>query len=148
MGKNNRKNKLNKSDLQRKSGELPQKNEGLKKPQKIVFGISLLDNLQGQDYEDWEENKFLSKALSKLQGLCSMTMNEAKQQQIIKEYTSKIPEGSTFEHPKHIAEHINWASIRVQGKIRIIGFVEENYIFQIVFLDKEHEFYPSVKKNT
>jgi hypothetical protein len=148
MGKNDRKKKLNKSDLQRKNGELEQKKEGLKKLQKIVFGTSLLDNSQGQDYENWEIESILSKALSTLQGLCSMTMNEAKQQQIIKEYTSEIPEGSAFEYPKHISEDINWASIRVQGKVRIIGFVEENYIFQIVFLDKEHEFYPSVKRNT
>lgn len=148
MGKSSRKNKLNKSDLQRKNGDLEQKKGGLKKLQKIVFATSLLDKSQGQDYEIWEQESILSKALSTLQGLCSMTMNEAKQQQIIKEYTSEIPEGSNFEHPKHIPEGINWASIRVQGKIRIIGFVEENYIFQIVFLDKEHEFYPSVKKNT
>ena len=148
MGKNNRKNRLNKSDLQRKNGKLEQKKEGLKKLQKIVFGTALLDSSQGQNYENWEGESILSKALSTLQGLCSMTMNEAKQQQIIKEYTSEIPEGSDFEHPKHVSEDINWASIRVQGKIRIVGFVEENYIFQIVFLDKEHKFYPSVKKNT
>lgn len=148
MGKNNRKKKLSAKDLQRKSGKLEIRKEGLHKARKIVFSLALLDNTQGQDYEDWEEYKLLSKALSRIQGLCSMTVDEAKQQQIIKEYGKEIPDGSKFRRPKHISEDISWASLRIQAKVRIIGFVEENYIFQIVFLDKEHQFYPSKKKNT
>ena len=148
MSKNNRKKKLSSKDLQRKSGKLDSKTNGLDKPRKIVFSLALLDNSQGQDYEDWEEYQLLSKALSRIQGLCSMTSDEAKQQQIIKEYGKEIPDGSKFKKPNHIPEDISWASLRIQAKVRIIGFLEENYIFQIVFLDKEHDFYPSKKKNT
>lgn len=148
MGKNNKNRKLNPASLRRQSKGLSRKEIGLNKPRKLVFGLSMLDANQGQSYEDWEEYKVLSKALSRIQGLCSMTANEAKQQQIIKEYGSDIPEGSSFEKPKHIPDDVNWASIRIQGKERIIGYLEENYIFQVVFLDKEHSFYPSKKKNT
>jgi len=148
MGKKNKNRKINPASLKRTSKRLERKTDGLNKPRKIVFGLSMLDAGQGQNYEDWEEHKILSKALLRVQGLCSMTAQEAKQQQIIKEYGKDIPEGSTFEKPKHIPEDINWASIRIQGKERIIGYLEGNYIFQVVFLDKEHEFYPSEKKNT
>jgi len=148
MGKNSKKKRLSFKDLQRQSGQLEVRKAGLIKAKKVVVSLALLDNSQGQDYEDWEEYKLLSKALSRIQGLCTMTADEAKQQQIIKEYNNKIPEGSKFEKPKHIAEDIRWASLRIQAKVRIIGFLEDNYIFQIVFLDKEHHFYSSPEKNT
>jgi len=148
MGKNNKNRRVNPASLNRRSKKLERKSDGLNKPRKIVFGLSMLDGGQGQSFENWEEHKILSKALSRVQGLCTMTVNDAKQKQIIKEYGKEIPEGSTFERPKHIPEDINWASIRIQGKERIIGYLEDNYIFQVVFLDKEHGFYPSNKKNT
>lgn len=148
MGKKNKNRRLKRIDLQRKEGTLAERKEGLQKPKKIVFSLALLDNSQGQKYEDWEEYQLLSKALSRIQSLCSMTADEAKQQQIIKEYDNEIPKGSKFERPKHISDDIRWTSLRIQAKVRIIGFLEDNYIFQIVFLDKDHEFYPSNKKNT
>jgi len=148
MGKNNKKKKNSFKDLQRKSKNLDKRQEGLKRHRKIVFGLSMLDGNQEESYKDWEDYKLLSKALSKFQGLSSMTVEKAKEEQILKIYGNEIPEGSTFKHPKHIPEAINWASIKIQGKVRVIGFLEENYIFQVVFLDKDHGFYPSKKKNT
>ncbi len=146
MGKKNRKKQL--AQLQRQSRNLEEKTQGLKRPRNLIFGLAMVDGSQGQNYEKWEEYQLLSKALSRIQGLCSMTANEAKQQQIIKEYGSEIPDNSKFTRPKHVPEEIVWASIRIQGKERIIGYLEENYIFQVVFFDKEHDFYPSKKKNT
>lgn len=148
MGKRDKTKRRGLKALERKVGRLEQRDQGLNKPRKLVFGLSLLDNSQGQDYEDWEEYKLLSKALSRIQGICSMTVDEAKQSQLIKEYGPGIPDGSGFTKPKHIPEDTSWCSIRIQSKVRVIGFIESNYIFQIVFLDKEHEFYPSKKKNT
>jgi len=148
MGKRDRKKKFKAKSLQRKVDQLDQRDQGLYKPKKIVFGFSQLDNTQGQNYEDWEEYKILSKALARVQGLYSMTINEAKQSQLIKEYGTVIPDGSNFTKPKHLPEDIFWCSMRIGAVIRIIGYIESNYIFQIVFLDKEHKFYPSKKKNT
>ena len=148
MGKRDRKKKLSSRSLERKVGRLEQRDQGLNKPKKIVFGLSQLDNSQGQNYEDWEEYKILSKAIARIQGICSMTIDEARQSQLIKDYGPGIPDGSSFTRPKHIPEDTSWCSLRILAKVRIIGYIESNYIFQVVFLDKEHEFYPSQKKNT
>lgn len=145
MGKRNKRNPSTSESFQRKSGQKKFRKDGLEKAKKIVFGLSMKDSNQGENYE---EDQLLSKTLTRLQALCSMTIEEAKKQQIIKEYSSEIPEGSTFERPKHIPEDTKWSSIRIQGKVRVIGFIEEDFIFQVVFLDKKHEFYPSKKKNT
>lgn len=83
-----------------------------------------------------------------MQGLCSMTVFEAKQSKLIKEYGTGIPAGSAFSQPKHIPEDTSCCSIRIGAAIRIIGYIEAEHIFQVVFLDKEHQFYPSTKKNT
>ncbi|MDE0471615.1 MAG: hypothetical protein OXH57_06710, partial [Ekhidna sp.] len=61
---------------------------------------------------------------------------------------SEIPKDSNFKHPKFLDNDIEWASIRIQGKERIIGFLESDFIFNIVFFDMDHNFYPSKKKNT
>ena len=120
MGKKNRKNKISPQKLQRKKGQLELKRTGLGKARKIVFSLALFDNTQGQNYQDWEEYQLLSKALSRIQGICSMTPDEAKQQQILKEYGTEIPEGTNFTRPNHIPEDISWASLRIQGRVRII----------------------------
>lgn len=148
MGKTNRKRKRKSGQLERLAGNLQLRNEGVERTRKIVFGLSQIDNAQGQSFEDWETYQLLAKALSRFQGICSMTIDEAKQKQIIKTYGTQMPEGSAFVRPKHIAEDTVWCSIRIQAKIRIIGYIESNYIFQVVFLDKNHEFYPSNKKHT
>ena len=77
-----------------------------------------------------------------------MTLQQAVSDQLIKMYGKGIPLKLSFYLPNHLPEDTEWASIRIQGKERIIGFVEKGFIFQIVFLDKEHLFYPSNKKHT
>lgn len=145
MGKGNRK-KARKQNLQRKSENLEQRKEGLVRERKLVFSLALLDSTQGENYEDWQKDELLAKAMTRFQALCSMTAEQAKREQHIKEYDEEIPTGSAFVRPKHIPEGVRWASIRIQAKVRIIGYLEENYIFHLVFLDKEHLFYPSSKK--
>lgn len=130
----------------RKSLEL--KSNGLEQKKFIVFSLKYLDNTQGQKTEEWENSKILAKALNRIQGICSMTITDAIQKQVLKIYGKGIPKGSEYKHPKYLDEDIEWASIRIQGKERIVGFVEMDFIFNIVFLDMEHEFYPSKKKNT
>lgn len=148
MGKKNRGKQKNQKSFQRKRASLDIKGSGLKRSKFIVFGLRNLDKSQGEGYEEWESEELLSKCLSRFQGLCSMTLAESIQQQIIKIYGAEIPENSKFKQPNHIAEGTKWASIKIQGKERVIGFIEDNHIFQVVFLDKEHLFYPSEKKNT
>jgi len=148
MGKKNRKNRQSRANLQRRKGNKDLRSGGLDRRRNLVFSLAMLDRNQGQNYEDWEEHQLLSKALNRIQGVCSMTYHEALQSEIISVYTSDMPPKTEFERPKHIPEDIIWASIRIQGQERIIGYIENGYIFQVVFLDKNHMFYPSEKKNT
>lgn len=122
--------------------------EGLKPKQFLVLSLRFLDKSQGETPEIWEDNKILSKAINRFQGLCSMTVIDAKQQKILKIYGKQMPKDSNFAHPKYLDDDVEWASIRIQAKERIIGFLESGFIFHIVFFDMKHDFYPSKKKNT
>ena len=136
------------SKYARKSKSLEIKSQGLVKSEFLVFGLKYIDRSQGEIFEDWEISVLLSKALNRISGLCNMTLKQAIYSQIIKMYGKGIPPKSNFYLPNHLPEDTEWASIRIQGQERIIGFIEKGFIFQIVFLDKEHLFYPSTKKHT
>ena len=75
-------------------------------------------------------------------------MSQAQNQKLIKIYSKvDFPPNSEFKHPKHVKDGVKWASFHIQGKPCVIGYVEDN-IFSIVFLDKEHKFWKTKKKNT
>jgi hypothetical protein len=112
----------------------------------IVFSLKDFDIKQGQDFEDWEEKKILSNLLTRLREISAYTIEEALGKQIIKAYDS-FPINSDFYHPKHIPEGVKWCTIRVKGKERIAGYIEDS-VFYIVFLDKDHCFWISEKKHT
>jgi len=87
----------------------------------------------------------LSVMLDKLKEYSRKTVMEAGKAGF-KIYGS-FPPDSSFRHPKHIAEDAVWASLHIQGKECIAGHLIDN-IFYIVFLDKEHKFWPSKLKHT
>jgi hypothetical protein len=114
----------------------------------IVLSFRDFDRNQGQSFEQWEQEKILALAVNKLREVCNLTRVEATNQQIIKEYPKGVfPPNSDFVHPKHIAPDIAWSSMHVQGKECVIGYLDDN-IFNIVFLDKDHRFWITEKKNT
>ena len=114
----------------------------------IVISFKDFDGNQGQSFEDWEAENLLALVVRKLQGVCSLTKNEATQKQIIKAYPKgTFPEKSDFYHPKHIPEDIAWCSMHIQGKECVIGYFDDN-VFYIVFLDKDHRFWITEKKHT
>ncbi|MDR0971127.1 MAG: hypothetical protein LBM25_01920 [Bacteroidales bacterium] len=114
----------------------------------IVLSFIDYDRNQGQSFEEWEEEKLLALAINKLRAVCQLTKIEATHQQIIKEYPKGIfPPNTEFYHPKHIPEDISWCSMHIQGKECVIGYFKDN-IFNIVFLDKNHKFWITEKKNT
>ena len=61
----------------RKSRTLELKTQGLKKTEYLVFGLRNIDKSQGEDFKDWEESEILAKALNRITGLCSMTLQQA-----------------------------------------------------------------------
>lgn len=119
-----------------------------KKDPLIVISLKDFDRNQGQSFGDWQEEELLALALEKLREVCQYTVGQAVQQQVIKVYTKvPFPPESGFCHPKHVSNDVDWASMHVQGKPCIIGYFEDN-IFHVVFLDKDHEFWITRKKNT
>jgi len=121
--------------------------QGKKEPL-IVLSFRDFDRNQGQHFEEWEEEKLLALAINKLRDICQLTRVQATSQQIIKQYLNvDFPPNTAFEHPKHVLPDVIWCSMHIQGKECIIGHFEDN-IFHIVFLDKNHEFWISKKKNT
>lgn len=118
----------------------------------IVFSFKDFDRNQGQSFKEWEKEEILALACEKLISLSQYTVAQALQQQIIKIY-GNFPPKSNFSHPRHVPEDVKWASFRIQGKERIIGYFsdeedDDDNVFYIVFLDKDHRFWITEKKNT
>jgi hypothetical protein len=114
----------------------------------IVLSFHDFDRNQGQSFDLWEQEKILALAICKLHEICNLTRLEVINKGIIKEYPQGIfPPNSEFVHPKHIPLDNAWCSIHIQGKECIIGYFDDN-IFYIVFLDKDHKFWITEKKNT
>jgi hypothetical protein len=119
--------------------------QGRKEPL-IVLSFKDFDRNQGQSFKEWEIEELLALAVSKLQEVCHLTVGQATAQQIIKPYTKVgFPPNSDFTHPKHILPDVIWCSMHIQGKECVIGYFEDN-IFNVVFLDKEHQFWITKKK--
>jgi len=143
MGKRNKFNSRKKSSLKRKVKTLNVKDK--QREPLIVLSFKDFDINQGQNFEDWEEDKILALMINKLRAICQLTIAQATAQQIIKPYTKvDFPPDSAFVHPKHVLPDVTWCTMHIQGKECVIGHIEDN-IFHIVFLDKKHEFW-KVKK--
>lgn len=144
---------MGKNKFKEGNGKLERKGKDLllrsgKKAPCLVLSFKDFDQNQGQSFDDWQENKLLALAIDKLRQVCTLTVTEAVQKGIITNYTKvPFPPNSTFTHPKHIPEGITWSSMHIQGKECVIGYIEDN-IFYVVFLDKNHEFWITKKKNT
>ncbi|MEI6433743.1 MAG: hypothetical protein WCP32_02785 [Bacteroidota bacterium] len=119
-----------------------------KKDPLIVLSFKNFDINQGQSFEEWQADELLALAVEKLRALCEYTIAQATNNGLLKIYTkAPFPPESAFEHPKHIPQDIDWSSMHIGNKPCVIGYFEDN-IFHIVFLDKDHEFWITKKKNT
>jgi hypothetical protein len=146
MGKSNKFTAKNTASYKRESKEIEIRTG--KREHLITLSFRDFDRNQGQSFKEWEEEKLLALAINKLQEVCQFPVSQAISQQIIKPYTKdKFPPESGFIHPKHVHPNVIWCSMHIQGKQCVIGHLEDN-IFHIVFLDKEHEFWKTKKKNT
>jgi hypothetical protein len=112
----------------------------------MLFSFKDFDHTQGQTFHDWHENKLLHILLERIREFCKFSRPEAEQNRCLKVY-GNFPKNSVFKHPVYVAEDAAWASLRIQGKERVAGHIIDN-IFYVVFLDKEHHFWPTEKKHT
>lgn len=134
------------SSYERISKEIPLRENRPK--QLIVFSLKDFDKNQGQSFDEWQEDKLLALAFTKLCEVSNLTKVEALSQQIIKEYPKGVfPPNSDFSHPKHVDLDISWCTFHIQGKECVIGYFIES-TFYIVFLDKNHSFWITEKKHT
>ena len=111
----------------------------------FVVSFQFLDRTQGQDFEDWEKEGLLVKMLNTLRDYCCKPIQDNLGDSF--KIYGEFPPNSKFTKPKHVPEDAKWASLHIQGKVCLAGTVYEN-IFYVVFLDKNHEFWPSKKKHT
>jgi len=101
----------------------------------------------GQTYTEWQMEDLLAYLLEKFGYICNVNRIEAEQNKFIKVY-GEFPANSEFDDPFPDRE-LQWAVImKIAGqKGRVAGHVI-GHVFYVVFLDAEHKFFPSEKKNT
>lgn len=119
----------------------------------LTFSFKDLDQTQPKSAPEtlqlWAEKQLLSPLFNRLKELTNLTRDEAVQQRQIKIYNEFPPNDKTlFEHPIHVDDNVTWSVIEgLGGKPRVAGYLVEN-TFYVVFLDSEHQFFRSDKKNT
>ncbi|MFD1257785.1 hypothetical protein ACFQ3S_13335 [Mucilaginibacter terrae] len=118
-----------------------------KKVRKITFSfINLIINTEGQTLEEWQELGLLAEMNKRLQFVGQFSSQEAIQKQFLKPYTKvSFPPDSEFTQPKHITG-VNWTVMHITGKSKqvVVGYLDDD-VFHIVFLDKDHKFWPTSK---
>lgn len=111
----------------------------------FIVSFEYLDRNQGQDFEDWDKEGLLVDMLNTLRDYCMKPLQESKGGKF--KIYGAFPPQSKFKHPLHVPRDVDWASLHINGKVCLAGHVYEN-IFYVVFLDKNHEFWPSKLKHT
>jgi hypothetical protein len=104
---------------------------------------------QGQTIEDWDKSGLLLLLLNRIKFVGQFTPVEVRQQQHIKEYTKvDFPPNSEFKKPTHV-EDVTWAVMHITPKSKevVVGYIDVD-VFYVIFLDKDHKFWPSTLKNT
>lgn len=129
------------NNYQRKRGNRPAKGA---KGRTITFSWVKLDINQGQSIDEWEESGLLSQLCKMMRQIGQLETSQVLAQQIVKQYTQVgFPPNSEFEIPKHVYPTY-WTVIHIKpnSKEVVVGYLEDN-VFHIVFLDKEHKFWPT-----
>lgn len=100
----------------------------------------------GQTFEQWQKEGMLSVLMQKFVDVCSNNIIEAKEKRLLKVY-GDFPTNSKFSIPTYITGDVQWGTIqRIGGqKPRLVGYIIGS-VFYPVFLDKDHQFYPSTKR--
>jgi hypothetical protein len=147
--KNNKFNALD-STIDRKANSRSERQVAEERPLMLFSFKDFQYNAQippGQSYSQWQEDKLLAYMLEKFGYICNVNRLEAEQRKFIKNY-GEFPANSEFNNPFPDRE-LAWGVIMKIGgqKGRVAGHIID-HVFYVVFLDFEHKFYPSEKKNT
>ena len=111
----------------------------------INFNLSKIVPDQGQTLEQWSNDGLLLKLTERIKQIGALTREETLQQKLIKEYPSKtgFPPNSEFTKPSYLNPE-RWAVMHITNNSKevVVGYIEDD-IFYVVFLDKEHKFWPT-----
>ncbi len=147
------------------------KNDKLSELCKFNFHYMDFSQSAGQKFEDWNQ-KQLTDLLNKLKNYCGRSLSywmtqfvggggkrSRKKRHHILEIYDCYPAKTEFTEPKTVPHQASWARFRLEGKVRLIGFVLPNEYdaqehvgtkrrfdcntFYVVFLDQNHVFYKS-----
>ncbi|WP_286734117.1 hypothetical protein [Pseudomonas sp. PGPPP4] len=120
----------------------------------ISFNFKDLDQTQPtgnpQTIALWHQANMLAPLLERIRQVCQLSRTEAVQQQQLKFYDNFPPKKSTdFFHPGHVPQDVYWGVLKnIGGQVgTVAGYLVED-VFHVVFLDMEHKFWISEKKNT
>ena len=120
-----------------------------KKDRNVTFSFSKQIKAEGQTIEKWSELGILEALILRIKHLGQHSSLTVRQNNWIKEYHKvEFPPNSGFKEPKHIFG-VTWAVMHItdNSKEVVIGYIEED-VFYIIFLDKDHMFWPSTLRNT
>jgi len=123
---------------------LPEPTDKYKKKY-ILFSYLDFDVKQSESFEDWQKLELLAEKTNKFHHYSKLRLDEAFSDKF-KIYKG-FPEKCGYKFPETLSKDAKWCSMHIKGKECVIGHIVEN-IFYIVFLDKDHKFYPTEKKNT
>lgn len=129
--------------------EQGKRNAVVNKERNITFSLIKHIKAEGQSIEEWNTLGLLEKLLLRLKHIGQHSVHVVRQNQWIKEYHKiSFPPNSKFTEPKHVS-NITWAVMHITNNSKevVVGYIEDD-VFYIVFLDKDHEFWPSQLKNT
>ncbi len=111
----------------------------------INFNLSKIVPDQGQSLQQWNDDGLLLQLMERIKQIGALTREETIHQKLIKEYSSKtgFPPNSEFTNLPYLNPE-RWAVMHItNNSIEVVaGFIEDD-IFYVVFLDKEHKFWPT-----
>jgi len=119
------------------------------KERRITFSLSKQIKGEGQTIDEWNELGLHAKLLNRIKFVGQHSVHIVRQNQFIKEYHKvEFPPNSGFSEPKHITEEVTWAVMHIttNSKEVVVGYIDEDDVFQIIFLDKDHQFWPVKKR--
>lgn len=123
----------------------------------ILFNYQFLTSGSdyGQSFEEWDKERIILDLNQKLKSFSEKSKTELLSDGVLCIY-GEYPSNSGFIYPAALPKEkskMEWARLTITGKRRVIGFFtpgsdRESDVFYVVFLDKEHQFFPSEKKHT
>lgn len=115
----------------------------------MLISLKHLDRTQGDSLDDWDLLEILSSAIETLVGYSGGSIRSQATTEKFTIYGDFPPSEKTdYTHPLHVPEDAEWARIHVNGKQCIIGHIVPPNTFYLVFLDGDHRFWISEKRNT